>query len=54
MIEMGLLIIKEYLECVEGFVNWVRELLYIEVVIGGKCVEGVGFFFELMVLVGVM
>lgn len=53
VIELGLLSLLVYFECVSVVVEVVRVLLYIKVVIGGSWVDGVGYYFQLMLFVGV-
>lgn len=50
--ELGPLITQQHLDRVVGFVDRARLLPHIEVVTGGKRVEGPGYFFEPTVLAG--
>ena len=50
--ELGPLITQQHLDRVVGFVDRARQLPHIEVVTGGKRVDGPGFFFEPTVLAG--
>ncbi|SDH60250.1 gamma-aminobutyraldehyde dehydrogenase [Pseudomonas panipatensis] len=50
--ELGPLITQQHLDRVAGFVERARQVPHIEVVTGGKRVDGPGFFFEPTVLAG--